>query len=136
MSQAELAAGIARSRHVGQTRRDGLTAYISHPADVANRLQGESDEVIATAWLHDVLEDTSTTLHDLMLFGVSEQVRDAVWCLTKPPTRVYEAHMRRVKENPIARKVKIADILSNLADKPTERQIVKYAKALLILLDV
>lgn len=135
MSQIEIAYRIASKAHEGQKRRDGTTNYIHHPADVANRLQGESDEVVATAWLHDVLEDTPVTMSELERSGISYLVRDAVWTLTKNRND-YEAYIRVVKWHPIARKVKIADIISNLADKPTEKQIVKYARALLILIDV
>lgn len=137
MTQTEIAYNIACKAHAGQKRRDGTTAYINHPKDVANRLQGESDEVIAAAWLHDVPENTGIGSHDLRVAGISEQVTMAVMALTKFNTsELYISYIVRVLENPIARKVKIADILSNLADKPTKKQIVKYAKALLILLDV
>lgn len=137
MTQTEIAERIARDAHAGQTRRDGLTAYISHPRDVATRLSGESDEVIATAWLHDVLEDTAVGSHDLRIAGISERVVTAVISLTRfNKNQPYAWYIARVTSDPIALKVKIADILSNLSDKPTEKQIVKYARALLILLDV
>jgi hypothetical protein len=43
-------------------------------------------------------------------------------------------YLRRIKSDPVAKRVKIADMLANLGDRPSERQIVKYAKGLLILL--
>ena len=45
----------------------------------------------------------------------------------------YEDYLGGIKGNPIAKKVKIADMLSNLSDHPSDRQIVKYAKGLLLL---
>jgi len=39
-----------------------------------------------------------------------------------------------VKENEIARKVKVADMLHNLSDEPTKKQILKYAQGLVALL--
>lgn len=138
MKQSEIAERIARKAHAGHTRRDGMTDYISHPHDVVRRLitRGEvNDEIIAAAWLHDVLENCSVTYHDLRMSGINQSVRDAVALLTIRGGDYFD-YIFMIKENPIARKVKIADMLSNLADKPTERQIVKYAKALLILLDV
>ena len=44
-------------------------------------------------------------------------------------------YLARVKENPIALKVKIADMLCNLADDPTPRQVEKYRKGMLFLQD-
>jgi hypothetical protein len=47
----------------------------------------------------------------------------------------YGKYLEPIKNNPLAKKVKIADMLANLADSPTEKQIQKYAKGLLFLLD-
>jgi len=54
--------------------------------------------------------------------------------LTKNDGLEYEQYLRRIKSDPVAKRVKIADMLANLGDRPSERQIVKYAKGLLILL--
>lgn len=131
----DIAREIATLAHSGQYRRDGNTAYIHHPKTVAERLVDENDEVIATAWLHDVLEDTNVEGIDLLNAGISGNVMEAVIILTKSEKQSYSDYILRVKNNEIARKVKIADMLSNLSDKPTEKQIIKYAYSLLILLD-
>jgi hypothetical protein len=47
------------------------------------------------------------------------------------PETDYDDYPERVAASPIAAKVKIADMLSNLADDPTPKQIRKYAKGLL-----
>jgi hypothetical protein len=57
-----LAEQIARKAHVNQFRRDGVTPYITHPEAVVKKLGTESDDVLAVAWLHDVLEDTCVTV--------------------------------------------------------------------------
>ena len=121
--------------HSGQFRRDKRTPYIDHPASVAKRLRLESEAVVATAWLHDVLEDTTETLETLRAAGLPEEVVLAVQILTKTEGMSYEAYLHCVRENTITRKVKVADMLSNLSDEPTARQIVKYAKGLLFLID-
>lgn len=56
----EKAEQIAISAHKGQTRKDGKTPYIEHPTKVAKKLSQHNfrDEVIAAAFVHDVLEDT------------------------------------------------------------------------------
>lgn len=124
---------IASCAHRGQVRRDGYTPYIMHPSDVAKRLARESEEVIATAWLHDVLEDTKETPKTLRAAGIPDTVVHAVEVLTKNKGVSYEEYLNGVRQNWIARKVKVADMLSNLSDSPTQKQIVKYAKGLLVL---
>ncbi len=124
---------IARKAHAGQYRRDGHTPYINHPAAVARKLSGESAEVIATAWLHDVLEDTAETAETLRAAGVPDSVINAVEVLTKSKDVSYDEYLSGVRQNWIARKVKVADMLHNLSDNPTDKQIVKYAKGLLFL---
>ena len=132
MSRAQ---SLAIKAHEGQYRRDGVTPYVKHAEDVVRRLSHESDIVIAAAWLHDVLEDTETGTHSFRFYGVSESVIKLVETLTHLPHENYMVYIGRVARDPAARKIKIADILSNLADDPTPRQIEKYAKALLILND-
>jgi (p)ppGpp synthase/HD superfamily hydrolase len=130
-----LAAALARRAHHGQTRNDNLTPYAAHPESVARRLRGEDGTVIATAWLHDVLEDTAETAATLRAAGVGDAVIDAVQCMTRQPGEPYKDYLKRVKAHPVARKVKVADMLDNLNDSPGEKQILKYAKGLLFLLD-
>lgn len=125
---------IASAAHHGQFRRDGQTPYIEHPKAVVSRLTGDTTAQ-AVAWLHDVLEDTSETVESLREQGISEDILEAVQDLTKDKRASYEEYLNKLTRNPLAKKVKIADMLSNLADAPTERQIRKYAKALLFLLD-
>jgi len=126
----ETAITLARFAHAGQFRRDGKTPYITHPEAVAGRLAGESSEVICAAWLHDVLEDTAMTAETMRVAGISEAVIEAVHLLTKNGEN-YIAYLHRIRDNEIARKVKIADMLHNLSDHPTPRQIRKYAQGLL-----
>lgn len=131
----QLAADIARVAHEGQFRRDGKTPYVWHPQAVARRLEMEDHETIAAAWLHDVLEDSDKFgPDDLIKAGIPRRVVDAVVCLTKRKGESYESYLTAVRADPIARKVKVADMLHNLSDSPTEKQILKYARGLLALL--
>lgn len=63
----------ARTAHEGQVRNgSGGMPYIEHPVTVAARLDelGYRDEVLAAALLHDVIEDSETTLDEVQeLFG-------------------------------------------------------------------
>ena len=124
---------LATLAHSGQIRRDGKTSYIWHPRAVAARLIMDcaSCTAIAAAWLHDVLEDTNETPESLRDAGISDEVVQVVELLTKTEGASYWAYLDAIMLNPIARQVKIADMLSNLADSPTEKQIIKYSRGLL-----
>jgi hypothetical protein len=84
-------------------------------------------------WLQVGLE----TLEDLRTEGFSASVLEAVEALTKREREVYEAFIRRVAPNPVAREVTPADLrdnsdLSRIAE-PTERdraRIEKYRRAI------
>ena len=124
---------LALAAHNGQFRRDGVTPYIKHPEAVAARVKGD-EMAEAVAWLHDVIEDTDQTADDLRAMLVPDNVIAAVELMTHPHGEPYKDYLKRIKTNPLATKVKIADMLANLSDSPTERQIKKYARGLLFLL--
>jgi (p)ppGpp synthase/HD superfamily hydrolase len=126
---------IATTAHHGQFRRDGVTPYIKHPEAVVTRVDAEDINAQMVAWLHDVLEDTELTANQLRSMLVPDAVVTAVELMTHPDGEPYEIYLTRIKANPLATKVKIADMLTNLADTPTEQQIRKYAHGLLFLLN-
>jgi (p)ppGpp synthase/HD superfamily hydrolase len=128
-----LAREIATTAHAGQFRRDGTTPYIVHPEAVASRVKGDPTAE-ATAWLHDVLEDSDISAEDLVERGIPAEVVEAVTLLTHPRGIAYESYLTGIARHPLAKRVKIADMLTNLSDTPTDRQIVKYAKGLLALM--
>ena len=127
-----LACYIAIGAHAGQTRRDGRTPYSKHAFRVSDKMWPDEDAV-AVAWLHDVIEDTEETEYTLKAQGVPDHVVNAVVDMTKVEGESYADYMVRVAANPLARKVKIADMLDNLSDDPTPKQIKKYARGLLVL---
>ncbi len=129
----KVAENIARKAHQGQFRRDGITPYIVHPERVVSRLS-ENSEAQAVAWLHDVLEDTGISEKSLLDAGITENIVAAVKVLTKSDGIDYENYLIKVRDNDLARKVKVEDMLDNLSDSPTKKQIVKYARGLLVLL--
>lgn len=110
-----------------------MTPYVRHPEAVAQRVAGDTTAE-AVAWLHDVLEDTATTAEDLRAAGIPDEVIQRVQLLTKSESVGYEVYLDSIKRDPIARKVKVADMLANLSDHPSEKQILKYARGLLLLL--
>ncbi len=138
--QQDIAFELTQAAHEGQTRRDGVTPYFNHVKDVA-RVAGDrfgfDDELIATALLHDCLEDTSLSEKKMADAGICQNVIEAVQWLTLSKDKSYLGNIRAIKNsnNHLAIKVKIADNLSNLADSPTDKQILKYAKSLQILME-
>lgn len=114
----QLAAKIATDAHRGQTRWDGKTPYISHPAAVARALadQGYSENYVAAAWLHDVIEDTHLTAKDLIDQGIPQDVVTAVELLTKQEDESYINHLLVLSRHRVARTVKHADISHNMSD--------------------
>lgn len=131
----ETAKTLARFAHAGQTRRDGFTPYVAHPEAVAHSLRFSSSEIIAAAWLHDVLEDTSLDVATMRAAGIPDPVLEAIQLLTKGDEGYY-VYLAKLRKNEIARRVKIADMLHNLSDAPTDAQIRKYAQGLLELIPV
>jgi (p)ppGpp synthase/HD superfamily hydrolase len=134
--QQDIAYELAQKAHEGQSRRDGVTPYFNHVIDVARiaQMRGGNDLVIAAALLHDCLEQTNLTANQMLDAGIKNDVIIAVEALTLDKRFSYEANIQYLKENKIARQVKIADNLSNLGDDPTDKQILKYAKSLQILM--
>lgn len=134
---------LARKLHKGQFRRDGKTPYIKHVESVAKRVQSYvTDRRLAihltaqtVAWLHDIIEDTDMTAEGLADLGFARSTINSVVAITKVKGEAYEDYLKRVKKDDCARQVKILDMIDNLADKATTKQMSKYAKAMQYLLD-
>lgn len=111
MSSLEEAILIATRAHRGQKDRGGVP-YILHPLRVMGKVNGTAERIAAV--LHDVVEDTSVTLDDLRKAGFSEEIVEAVDALTRRENEGYDAFIRRVLTNAVARRVKVADLEDNL----------------------
>lgn len=134
MATLERAIEIAAKAHAGQMDKAGQP-YVLHPLRMM--LAVKTPEARIAAVLHDVVEDTAVTLKELEGEGFPAEVLEAVEALTKREGEDYEAFIRRVAPNPIAREVKLADLRDNSDLKriaePTERdrdRIRKYQRAI------
>ncbi len=107
----EYAVAIAAEAHRGQKDKSGAV-YLLHPLRLMFRMK--SEESMMAAVLHDVVEDSDWTLERLLEAGFSRQVVDAVDCLTNREGEDYGEFVERVKKNPIALEVKIADLEDNM----------------------
>ena len=100
---------LAYQAHLGQVDKND-TPYIFHPYHLAEQMD---DEISCTvALLHDVVEDTAVTLEDLKK-EFPEEVTAAVALLTHEKGTDYLTYVAAIRPNPIAKKVKLADLAHN-----------------------
>jgi (p)ppGpp synthase/HD superfamily hydrolase len=133
MSLLEKAISIAVEAHRGQLDKTGAP-YILHPLSVMGRVDTEIEKIVAV--LHDVVEDTPWTSDALKNEGFPDAVLAALDCVTKREGESYEDFTRRAGSNPVARRVKLADLEDNMdlrrmkavEQKDLER-LAKYLKA-------
>ena len=102
---------IAVLAHEGQRDRADKP-YILHPLRVMFSMETEEERIVAV--LHDVVEDTEMTLDKLEDYGFSPEIIDAVKHLTKQPGEEYMDFISRVTLNPLATKIKMADLRDNM----------------------
>ena len=134
----EVAKLVAKAAHAEQRDEAGLP-YFTHVDTVASMVDGTKEKIVA--YLHDTLEDTAITKEDLLpVFG--EEITEAVLAMSRRDGEDYFDFIRRAKQNPLARKVKIADLTHNsdpsrtavMTEKKRQR-LEKYQKAKEILLE-
>jgi (p)ppGpp synthase/HD superfamily hydrolase len=109
---------IALDGHNGQTNKHDGEVYALHVQRVAIlcRDEGLDGQHIATAWMHDLLEDTHWTYADLIpFFPEDPEVVAAVLALTKRPGESNSVYYERLKWNPIAARVKLRDLHDNFS---------------------
>lgn len=128
---------IAYAAHHGQVDKSGIP-YIFHPYHLAEQM--EDEYTVCIALLHDVVEDTSVTLEDLAQ-KFPREIIDALALLTHDDATPYLEYVQKIKANPLARTVKLADLMHNSDDTriyppdpaAQKRWAIKYSKALEIL---
>ena len=108
--KTKLALKLCFAAHKEQTDKSGIP-YVFHPFHLAEQMQ--SEETTIAALLHDVVEDTEYTLQDLAAMGFDPVVIDALALLTHDDDTPYMDYVARIKENPVAKAVKLADLAHN-----------------------
>lgn len=128
---------IAYEAHKDQTDKSEIP-YIYHPIHLAEQMKDEQTTCVAL--LHDVVEDTDITLSDLRNEGFPEPALEALLLMTHDKSVPYMDYVRKIKENPIARAVKLADLRHNsdltrldVVDEKARERVEKYRKAIKIL---
>jgi len=74
-------------------------------------IEAETEKIVAV--LNDVVEDGGVTLDDLRKSGCSGEILNVIECLTRRDGKDYDQFIDRVKGNPLAVKVKVADLKDN-----------------------
>lgn len=110
--------------HKDQTDKSGMP-YVFHPFHLAEQMKDEATTVVAL--LHDVVEDTEITIDDLQKMGFSQEVLEAIALMTHNDEVPYMEYVARIKTNPIARAVKLADLKHN-SDMTRLESITPYDK--------
>jgi (p)ppGpp synthase/HD superfamily hydrolase len=108
---------------VAQLRKYTNEPYIVHPAEVAGiveSVEGATFEMIAAAWLHDVVEDTGVTI-EVIKAEFGEEVAELVGWLTdvSRPEQGNRATRKAIDRAhtavapAAAQTIKLADLISN-----------------------
>lgn len=128
---------IAEGVHKKHTRRDGETPYINHIKNVVKFLKEigcRDGSIIIPAILHDAVEDADNPAAIMQLIEQSfgKEVAKIVQLLTLSPNQNYEQYIDAIATSYLKEPayIKIADMIDNLADNPTDKQKSKYLKAL------
>ena len=139
----KLALRVCFEAHKDQLDKGGMP-YVFHPFHLAEQMETEAE--ICTALLHDVVEDTDYTLDDIEKLGFPKEITEARGLLTNDDEISYMDYVKEIKKNPIARKIKLADLRHNSDTNRIEikteeearkakKRIEKYHKAMEYLLE-
>ena len=123
--------------HKEQVDKSGIP-YVFHPFHLAEQMKTEESTIVAL--LHDLVEDTEYTINDLTSMGFGKDITNAIALLTHADGVEYMDYVRAIKENPIAKAVKLADLkhnsdlsrLDDINEKALQRKE-KYQKAIALL---
>lgn len=135
----KMAMKLCFQAHKDQVDKSGIP-YVFHPIHLAEQMQDEDTTIVAL--LHDVVEDTPCTLEDLSAMGFGPQIIAAIRLMTHEEGVPYLDYVAKIKENPIAKAVKLADLqhnsdltrLDHVNEKALER-VRKYEKAMKLLIE-
>jgi (p)ppGpp synthase/HD superfamily hydrolase len=107
---------LATNMHDGQFDKGGVP-YILHPLKVMHYLKSNDEELQCIALGHDLIEDTFKSTADgvatLLHYGFSDRIISGILSLTKIEGESYDDYKKRVKSNPDAVLVKMADLRHN-----------------------
>jgi (p)ppGpp synthase/HD superfamily hydrolase len=110
MTLLEKAIQLAVYAHRGQVDKSGQP-YILHPLRIMLSVDTTEEKIVAV--LHDVVEDTSFTIEDLVSEGIPDICVQAIELLTHDKAIPYMNYIEQIATNPLSTKVKLADLRDN-----------------------
>jgi (p)ppGpp synthase/HD superfamily hydrolase len=122
----------------------GGVPYVLHCLKVMHYLKSDDDELQQIAVGHDLIEDRKNITYALLReMGFSERVIEGIRSMTKVPGETNDEYLAKIKANPDAIRVKLADLrhnsdirrLKGVTEKDVKR-IEKYHKMYLELRDL
>ena len=138
-AKTKMALKLCFEAHKEQTDKSGMP-YVFHHFHLAEQMNTEETTIVAL--LHDLVEDTDYTIENLIAMGFDKAVTDAIALMTHADHVDYMDYVRMIKENPIAKAVKLADLRHNsdltrldVVDEKALTRREKYLKAIELLED-
>lgn len=135
--KTKMALKLCFEAHKNQTDKSGIP-YVFHPFHLAEQMKDEATTIAAL--LHDVIEDTDYTMADLEKMGFPADVLEALELLTHNDDTPYMEYVAKIKDNPIAKAVKLADLGHNsdlsrldVVDEKALKRREKYRQAFCLL---
>lgn len=135
--KTKMALKLCFEAHKNQTDKSGIP-YVFHPFHLAEQMKDEATTIAAL--LHDVIEDTDYTMADLEKMGFPADVLEALELLTHNDDTPYMEFVAKIKDNPIAKAVKLADLEHNsdlsrldVVDEKALKRREKYRQAFCLL---
>ncbi len=124
-------------KHKNQVDKSGIP-YPFHPFHVAESMTNEYSTCVAL--LHDIIEDTDTSVKDLLDIGFPNEVVEAIKLMSHDTSVDYFEYVKGLKSNSLCKAVKLSDLkhnsdlsrLSVITDDDLKR-VEKYKKAMAIL---
>ena len=139
MNSLKKAIIIATQAHKGPVDKAGKD-YIQHPLFVSTLCKNKKEKIVAV--LHDVVEDTNITLKYLSQY-FTKDIIEAIRCISKEKNYKLDEYLYRVKNNKLARIIKISDLTHNMelsrlthVTKEDILRVEKYKKCLKYLKDI
>jgi len=127
---------VAMQAHGKQVDKGGET-YLGHISRVVSAMPPDDLAAKTVAYMHDSIEDGAHTLEGIGQMGFDEEILSALDAISRRPRELYEVYIVRLARNPLARRVKKADLADNMnltrLNRPIQasdmHRLAKYARA-------
>ncbi len=132
--KTKIAMDLMFEKHKNQKDKSG-SPYVFHPWHVAEQMDDEDSTCLAL--MHDLIEDTNTTIEEIKNLGFNDNIIDALALLSRKENEDYFEYIKKIAKNPLDIKVKLADLkhnsdetrLTSIKESDIKRQE-KYKKAI------